>query len=97
MINGAQDFAEYANKIMNGVSCLYPGRKRNPGRASRYQNATQNSKNIKSYKVLRTYNEDDVCKTEFYELVDETPVSHSTVPQRGRPGSLWAQSASIKL
>ena len=23
MINGAKDFAEYASKIINGISCLY--------------------------------------------------------------------------
>ena len=23
VINGAKDFAEYANKIINGISCLY--------------------------------------------------------------------------
>ena len=23
MINGAKDFAEYANKVINGISCLY--------------------------------------------------------------------------
>ena len=27
---------------------------------------------LKVHKVLRTYNEDNVCKMEFYELADET-------------------------
>ena len=52
------------------------GRKRNHGRTSRYRNVTKKFKNIKVHKVLRTYNEDNVCNMEFYELVDETDPFH---------------------
>ena len=31
---------------------------------------------LKVHKVLRTYNEDNVCKMEFYELADETDPFH---------------------
>ena len=30
----------------------------------------------RTLKVLRTYNEDNVCKMEFYELADETDPFH---------------------
>ena len=30
----------------------------------------------RTLKVLRTYNEDNVCKMEFYELADETGLFH---------------------
>ena len=31
---------------------------------------------LKVHKVLRTYNEDNVCKMEFYKLADETDLFH---------------------
>ena len=34
------------------------------------------SRTLKVHKVLRTYNEDNVCKIEFYELTDETDPFH---------------------
>ena len=46
---------------------------------------------LKVHKVSITYNE-DVCKMGFCELAKGTEPL-----QRGRPGCLWAQSASIKL
>ena len=91
MINRAKDFAEYANKVINGISCLYMAENEIMAEPQDIETPPKIPRTLKVYKVLRTYNEDNVCKMEFYKL------SHSVVPQRGRPGSLWAQSASIKL
>ena len=66
VINGAKDFAEYANKIINSISCLYLAE--NEIMAGPQDIET-------SPKIPRTYNE-DVCKMEFYELADETDPFH---------------------
>ena len=44
MINGAKDFAEYANKTINGISCLYLAE--NEIMAETQEKVTKNSKNI---------------------------------------------------
>ena len=74
MINGAVDFAEYANKIINGISCLYLTE--NEIMAEPHDFVTKIPGALKVHKVLRTYNEDNVCKMEFYELADETDPFH---------------------
>ena len=48
------------------------GRKRNHRRASAYQNVAKIPRTLKAHEVLRTYNEDNVCKMEFYKLSDKT-------------------------
>ena len=100
MINSAKDFAEYANKIINGISCLYLVEKEIMAEPQDIEKSLKISRTLKVHKVSRTYIEDKVCEMEFDEVGDETDpfhVSHSVVPQRGRPGRLWAQSASTKL
>ena len=55
---------------------LLLGRKRNHGKGLRYRNVTKFPRTLKVHKVLRTYNEDNAFKTEFYELADETDSFH---------------------
>ena len=74
VIDGAKDFAEYANKIINGISCLYLTE--NEIMAEPQDFVTKIPGALKVHKVLRTYNEDNVCKMEFYELADETDPFH---------------------
>ena len=61
MINGAKDFAEYADKITNGISCIY---------------LAENEIMAESQDIETSPNEDNVCKMEFYELADETNPFH---------------------
>ena len=58
MINGVKDFAEYANKI-----------KAEP---MEIEASPKIPRTLKVHKVLEIYNEDNVCKMEFYELAEET-------------------------
>ena len=44
VINGAKDFAEYANKTINGISCLYLAE--NEIMTETQEKVTKNSKNI---------------------------------------------------
>ena len=93
MINGAKDFPEYANKIINGISCLYLVENEIMAEPQDIETSPKIPRTLKVHKALRTYNEDNVCEMEFHELADKT----DPFPQRGRPGNFWAQSASIKL
>ena len=89
MINGATDFAEYANKIINGISCLYLAKNEIMAEPQDIETSRKIPRTWKVHKVLRTYNEGAYWQNR--------PVSHSVIPQKGQPRSLWAQSASIKL
>ena len=40
------------------------------------ETSPKNPRTLKVHKVLRTYNEDNVWKMEFYELADETGSFH---------------------
>ena len=68
MINGTKDFAQSANKIINGISCLYL-------EPQDIETSPKIPKTLKFHKVLRTYNE-YAFKMEFYELADETDPFH---------------------
>ena len=72
VINGAKDFAEYANKIINGISCLYLAENEIMAEPQDIETSIEIPRTLKIHKVLRTYNEDNVCKMEFYELADKT-------------------------
>ena len=76
MINGANDFAENANKIINGISSLYLAKNEIMADPQDIETAPKIPRTLKVHKVLRTYNEDNVCKMEFYELADETDPFH---------------------
>ena len=76
MINGAVDFAEYANKIINGISCLYLTKNEIMAEPQHIETSPKIPQALKVHNVLRTYNEDNVCKIEFYELADETDPFH---------------------
>ena len=76
MINGAKDFAEYANKIINGISCLYLAENEIMTEPHNIEMSPKIPRTLKVHKVLRTYNENNVCKMEFYELADETDPFH---------------------
>ena len=75
-INGAKDFAEYANKIINGISCLYLAENEIMTEPQYIEKSRKISKTLKVHKSLRSYIEDNVCKMEFYELTDETDPFH---------------------
>ena len=75
-INGAKDFAEYANKIINGISCLYLAENEIMTEPQYIEKSRKISKTLKVHKFLRSYIEDNVCKIEFYELTDETDPFH---------------------
>ena len=76
LINGAKDFAEYADKIINGISCLYLAENEIMAEPQDIETSPKIKRTLKVHKVLRTYNEDNVCKMEFYELADETDPFH---------------------
>ena len=76
VINGATDFAEYANKIINDISCLYLAENEIMAEPQDIEKSPKIPRTLKVHKVLRTYNEDNVCKMEFYELADETDPFH---------------------
>ena len=71
-----KDFAEYANKIINDISCLYLAESKIMAEPHDIKTSPKFPKTLKAHKVLRTYNEDNVCKMEFYELAHETDPSH---------------------
>ena len=75
MINSAKDFAEYANKIINGISCLYLVEKEIMAEPQDIEKSLKISGTLKVHKVSRTYIEDKVCKMEFDEVGDETEFS----------------------
>ena len=76
MINSANDFAEYANKIINGVSCLYLAENEIMGEHQDIEMSSKLPSTLKVYKVVRTYNEDNVCKMNFCELANEVNLFH---------------------
>ena len=77
MINGAKDFAEYANKITDGISSLYLAENDIVAEPQDIKTSPKIPKALKVHKVLRNYNEENVCKMEFYELAAETKPFHS--------------------
>ena len=76
MINGAKDFAVYASKIINGISCLYLAENEIMAEPQDIETSPKIKRTLKVHKVLRTYNEDNVCKMEFYELAGEKDPFH---------------------
>ena len=71
MINGAKDFAEYASKIINGISCLYLAENEIMAETEDIETSPKIPRTLKVHKVLRTYHEDNICKMEFYKLAEE--------------------------
>ena len=76
MINGAKDFAEYANKVINSIYCLYLAEYEIMAEPQDIKMSPKIPKKFKDHEVLWTYNEDNVCKMEFYKLTDETDSFH---------------------
>ena len=76
VINGAKDFAEYTNKIINDISCLYLAENEIMAEPQDIETSPKIPRTLKVHTVLRTYNEDNVRKMEFYELADETDPFH---------------------
>ena len=76
MIHGSKDFAEYANKIINGIFCLYLAENEIMAEPQDIETSLKIPRTLKVYKVLRTYNEDNVCKMEVFKLADETDPFH---------------------
>ena len=76
VIDGAKDFAEYADKIVNGISCLCLAENEIMAEPQDIETSPKIPRTLKVHKVLRTYNEDNVCKMEFYELTDERDLFH---------------------
>ena len=71
-----KDFVGYANKIINGISCLYLAENEIMAEPQDIETLTKIPRTLKVHKVLRTYNEGNVRKMEFYELADETDPFH---------------------
>ena len=62
MIDGAKDFAKYANKIVNGISCLYLTENKIMEEPQDIETSPKIPRTVKVHKVLSTYNEDNACK-----------------------------------
>ena len=75
-INGAKDFAEYANKIINGISFLYLDEYEIMAKPQDIGTSPKISRTLKVHNVLTTYDDDNVCKMEFYKLADKTNPFH---------------------
>ena len=58
MTNGAKDFAEYANKIINVISCLDLVENGIMAEPQDMETSPKMPRTLKVHKVLRTYNED---------------------------------------
>ena len=72
-----KDFAGYANKIINGISCLYLAENEIMAEPQDIETSPKIPRTLKIHKVLRTYNnEGNVCKMEFYELTDKADPFH---------------------
>ena len=69
MINGAKDFAEYTNRITNGISWLYLAENEIMEERQYFKTSLKLPTTLKVHKVLRTYNEGNVCKMEFTSLL----------------------------
>ena len=67
---------EYANNIINGISCLYLAENKIMAEPLDIETSPKISRTLKVHKVLRTYKEDNVCKMECYELGDKTDPFH---------------------
>ena len=63
-------------KIINGISCLYLAESEIMAEPQDIETSPKIPRTLKIHKVLRTYNEDNVCKMKFYELADETDAFH---------------------
>ena len=59
MITGAKDFAEYANRITDGISCLYLAESEIMAEPQDILTSAKIPRTLRIYKVLRTYNEDE--------------------------------------
>ena len=75
VINGANDFAEYKNKIINGISCLFLVENEIIAEPQDIKTSPKIPRTLKAHEVLRTYHQ-DVCKMEFYKFAEETDPFH---------------------
>ena len=69
MINGAKDFAVYASKIINGISCLYLAENEIMAEPQDIETSPNIPRTLKIHRVLGTYNKDNVFKIAFYDLL----------------------------
>ena len=63
---GPKDFADYANKIINGISSLYVAQNKIMAEPQDIETSTKIPSTLKAYKVSRTYNENNACKIESH-------------------------------
>ena len=96
VINGAKIFAEYANKIINGISCLYLADNEIMAEPQDIETSPKIPRTLKVHNVLRTIMKMFI-KWSFMSLL--TKQTHFTFSGSAKKATrkLWAQSASIKL
>ena len=76
VINGVKDFAAYASKIINGISCLYLAENKIMAEPQDIETSPKIPRTLKVQKCLRNYNKGNICKMEFYKFVDGTDPFH---------------------
>ena len=76
-IDSAKDFAEYADKIVNGIKSLYMFEDEILSEQSDIEEAPPSIKGtLQVHKVVRKINQDNICNLEFFYLASETDPFH---------------------
>ena len=61
LIKNAKDFAEYANKIINGITSIYMPINDLLTEPDNIENAPKIPETLSIHKVTRVFNEDNIC------------------------------------
>ena len=86
VIEGAKDFAQYADSIIKGINSIYMAEADVMQEPSDISEAPKIPGTLKCHKIVRTFNEDNVCKLEFFKLAsDQEPFYIQWYRKEGDP------------
>ena len=82
MINGAKDFAEYANKVINSIYCLY---------LAEYEIMAEPQDIKMSPKIPKKFKDHEVCRHNQLPLSYEIDQTYSYCKKRFKGNEEWIQ------
>ena len=71
LIKNAKDFAEYANKTINGITSIYIPINGLLTEPDNIDNASKIPETLSIHKVTRSFNEDNICVIDFFRVAND--------------------------
>ena len=72
MIKNAEEFTIYANKVVNGITCIYLSEKNLLVEAKNIEDAPKIPETLSIHKLTRDFDEDNICNIKFFYLANDS-------------------------